>query len=89
MPTLLLLLLVVLACPLIMIFMMRGMNRGHDSGHGAADDRPPNESHRTVDLTASAADHAPQARIAALEREVAELRRSSRPVQLNKPASKR
>lgn len=59
-------LLLVLACPLMMIFMMRGMSGGRDTGagHGAASqgDQPP-----VADVDADQ-------RIADLERQVAELR---------------
>ena len=55
------LLLILLACPLMMMFMMRGMHGGH-ADHGG--DRAPT----VVDTTAR------DARIADLEREVASLR---------------
>lgn len=57
-------LLIILACPLMMIFMMRGM-------HGGNDDQPDQRNHSPFD---SASD----ARIAELEREVAALRDKSR-----------
>ncbi|MBA2323519.1 MAG: DUF2933 domain-containing protein [Pseudonocardiales bacterium] len=59
-------LLLVLACPLMMIFMMRGMHGGPDMG--AEDKRPLNDAQAVqVDLNA---DH----RIMELERQVAQLR---------------
>ncbi len=75
-------LLIVLACPVMMIFMMRGMHGGHDTTHTA--------SHND---TATGDDRA-EARIAELEREVAELRSEPKPtptpalIRLSKPASK-
>ena len=59
-------LLIILACPLMMIFMMRGMHGGHDMG---AQDKDPGHDGQAprVDL------HADQ-RIIDLERQVAELR---------------
>ena len=60
----LLYLLIVLACPLMMIFMMRGMHGGgHHTMHGGAQERP-----TIVDTDAQ------DARIAELEREIARLR---------------
>jgi hypothetical protein len=66
-------LLILLACPLMMIFMMRGMTSGHDSG--------PRSDHPANAGKPDARDE----RLAELEREVAELRaardhtRTSRP----------
>lgn len=57
-------LLLILACPLMMMFMMRGMHGG--AGHDAGDAR--NDPRQVVDTTAQ------DARIAQLEREVARLR---------------
>jgi hypothetical protein len=75
-------LLIVLACPLMMIFMMRGMHSGHDATHDAT------QVVRQDDPVTS--DYRAEARIAELEREVAELRDTPAhvPVRLNKPASK-
>ena len=64
----LLLLLLLLACPLMMIFMMRGMHGGRDrsdTGHDAQADH--HEVH-------SPDGQPPDARVAQLEREVASLR---------------
>ncbi len=59
-------LLLILACPLMMVFMMRGMHGGHDVG--TEDKEPRHDGQATpVDL------HADQ-RILDLERQVAELR---------------
>jgi Protein of unknown function (DUF2933) len=69
-------LLIVLACPLMMIFMMRGMHGGHDTGDQRGTDRSANDRQRA------------EARIADLEHEVAALRGASGPVRLNKPANK-
>ena len=56
--------LILLACPLMMLFMMKGMNGGHDNGPGA-----------TRDLSATATELDPRdKRLAELEREVAGLR---------------
>jgi len=72
--TALLPLLIVLACPLMMIFMMRGMHGGQKTAETTGHDGALND---------------PQgARIADLERQVAELRGGSVPVRLNKPANK-
>ena len=60
-------LLIVLACPLMMIFMMRGMHGGH-SDTDRADARPHERAPR------SSVDAARDQRIAELEREVAVLR---------------
>jgi hypothetical protein len=61
-----LMLLIVLACPLMMIFMMRGMMHGMHGGNDKA--TPEQTTPASVDTTAQ------DARIAALEREVARLR---------------
>ncbi len=55
--------LLILACPLMMIFMMKGMGRGKGSGHGLLGAGPVDTTH--------------DARIAELEREVADLRDQS------------
>ena len=68
--------LIVLACPLMMIFMMRGMHGRQASSPAATHDHPMNDAQRA------------EARIADLERQVADLRGASVPVRLNKPASK-
>lgn len=60
-------LLILLACPLMMFFMMRGMHGGH-SDTDRADDRPHDRAPR------SSVDVARDQRIAELEREVAALR---------------
>ncbi len=52
--------LLILACPVMMIFMMKGMGRGKGSGHDMTGPGPVDPAH--------------DARIAELEREVAELR---------------
>ena len=59
-------LLIILACPLMMIFMMRGMHGGHDMGAQDKDPRHDGQAPR-VDLRADQ-------RIIDLERQVAELR---------------
>ena len=59
-------LLIILACPLMMIFMMRGMHGGHDMGAQDKDPRHDGQAPR-VDLLADQ-------RIIDLERQVAELR---------------
>jgi hypothetical protein len=56
-------LLIVLACPLMMVFMMRSMHGGHGEAEHAQNSVP-----QVVDTTAQ------DARIAALEHEVARLR---------------
>ena len=58
-----LLFLVILACPISMIFMMRGM---HGGGHAESHDAP--RDPQVIDTTAQ------DARVAELEREVARLR---------------
>ena len=56
--------LIFLACPVMMIFMMRGMNGGHDNGSGTKREPP-----------ATATELDPRdVRLAELEREVAGLR---------------
>ena len=55
-------LLILLACPLMMLFMMRGMSHGHGGGHSP--------DHQTT----PAEDHERDARLAELEREVTVLR---------------
>jgi len=48
--------LIVLACPLMMIFMMRGMHGGHGAGHagarhgGTSDERPDHSQKTLADL---------------------------------------
>jgi hypothetical protein len=59
-------LLLILACPLMMIFMMRGMHGGHDMG---AEDKDPGQ-----DGQAPPVDPRADKRIIELERQVAELR---------------
>ena len=59
-------LLIILACPLMMIFMMRGMHGCHDMGNEDKDPRPDGRSPR-VDLRADQ-------RVTDLERQVGELR---------------
>lgn len=60
--------LILLACPLMMLFMMRGMSHGHGGGHS-----PDHE-------TTPAEDHERDRRLVELEREVAVLRaRHDRP----------
>ena len=59
-------LLLILACPLMMVFMMRGMHGGHDMG--AEDKDPRHEGH------APRVDPPVDQRIIELERQVAELR---------------
>ena len=66
-----------LACPLLMVFMMRGMHSGH-GGHGAPDAHGADASHAgsghaAVDDNRAASD-AP-ARLQAMEQEIAALRR--------------
>ena len=61
-----LLLLLILACPLMMIFMMRGMHGGRDTG---AEDKDPRH-----DAQAPPVDQRADQRILDLERQVAELR---------------
>ena len=72
--------LIVLACPVMMIFMMRGMHGGHDATHTASQNDP------------ATGDNRAEARIAELEREVAELRGTPAPepapIRLSKTASK-
>lgn len=65
--------LIVLACPVMMIFMMRGMG----AGHSTTSSPPP----------ADQADHARDERIATLERELAELRSQSEPSAHDRSAS--
>jgi hypothetical protein len=57
-------LLILLACPVMMLFMMKGMNGGHDNGSGTKPEPP---------TTATELDPRDK-RLAALEREVAGLR---------------
>lgn len=59
-------LLILLACPLMMIFMMRGMHGGHDK---AAEDPDPRH-----EAPAPGADLPAEQRILVLERQIAELR---------------
>ena len=59
-------LLLILACPLMMVFMMRGMHGGHDMG--AQDKDPRHQGH------APRVDPLADQRILDLERQVAELR---------------
>jgi hypothetical protein len=59
-------LLIILACPLMMVFMMRGMHGGHDMG---AEDKDPRH-----DGQAPRVDPSADRRILDLERQVAELR---------------
>jgi hypothetical protein len=58
-----------LACPVMMVIMMRGMRGG---GHETSNARPDTHSSRDKDGTADGQES--QARIAQLEREVAQLR---------------
>lgn len=58
--------LLLLACPLVMFFMMRGMHSGHDMG---ADDRAPRQEKQPF-----RAEVGPEQRILDLERQFAELR---------------
>ena len=61
-------LLILLACPFMMLFMMRGMSHGHGSGHSSDHKSTPAE------------DDAGDVRLVELEREIAMLRaRSERP----------
>lgn len=64
----LLLLLVILACPIMMIFIMRGMHGGHGSSEAGGDRQAGNHESHSPDAQAS------DARIAQLEHEVASLR---------------
>lgn len=61
-----LLFLLLLACPLVMFFMMRGMHGGHDMG---ADDQAPRQDKQPFQAKIS-----PEQRIIDLERQFAELR---------------
>lgn len=58
-----------LACPVMMIFMMRGM---HGGGHGPSTAR--HDAHPSRDEAGTADGQESEARIAQLEREVAQLR---------------
>lgn len=64
----LLLLLIILACPIMMIFMMRGMHSGQDKSEPGHDPQAGKHEGHSPDGQAS------DARIAQLEREVAALR---------------
>ena len=66
MPSWLPLLLILAACPLMMIFMMRGMSSGHGAGPESPDAIRPMDGTDTRDPR--------DARLAELEREVAQLR---------------
>ncbi len=65
----------VLACPLMMIFMMRGM---HGTGQNTNQNARGQDRGHTAEVPPDAASHDPdrEVRIAQLEREVAELRAS-------------
>jgi hypothetical protein len=51
--------LLLLACPLMMVFMMRGMNHGGQGGRDGADHRDTTDTadHRDTTDTAASADH--------------------------------
>ena len=70
-------LLILLACPLMMFFMMKGMNGGHSDGSGTGTQR---------ESSAPATEPDPRdKRLAALEREVAGLRASRDHTQGSRP----
>lgn len=83
--------LLVLACPLMMIFMMRGMggsNKTPGTGNKYADDGVQRNGYATTDsVHAKPIDD--RARIAQLEREVAALRTARKPDTGSNPTSRR
>ena len=81
-------LLFLLACPLMMVFMMRGMHGGHDTP--PASPAPPRDtagSPTSVLVTDPFTDPVTSARVADLERQVAELHEqlANRPRPANRP----
>jgi hypothetical protein len=74
-----LLLLLLVACPLMMVFMMRGMTGGRNTSHDAHD-KDADRGGQSTDPTetdpawTTSADGEDRARIAQLERELADLR---------------
>jgi hypothetical protein len=66
-------LLILLACPLMMLFMMRGMSHGHGGGNSPDHQKTP------------AVDHERDVRLAELEREVDLLRAQPEPPPANAP----
>jgi hypothetical protein len=66
-------LLILLACPLMMLFMMRGMSHGHGGGHAPEHQLNPTE------------DDDRDVRLAELEREVATLRAGTQRPPANAP----
>lgn len=66
-------LLILLACPLMMVFMMRGMSHGHGGGHSPDHQKNPAE------------DDERDVRLAELEREVATLRAGTERPPANAP----
>ena len=72
--------LILLVCPLMMIFMMKGMSGMH-GGHG----RNEAEDHQPERITAPGEGDRRDARLDELEREVAQLRTSRRPAGYREP----
>ena len=81
-------LLLLLACPLMMLFMMRGMHGGHDAP--PASPAPPRDTADSLahdQVSDPVADPVTSARVADLERQVAELHEqlANRPRPANQP----